>query len=369
MTNPNAKDLKNHFVFALDVSDSMRYLIGDLAKAADSIIRELASKSEEYGQETRITVYSFNTTVTCHVFDMDVLRFRSLYGSVAGMFASSGRTALVGATIRAIRELKKIEEAALYGDHAFVLYAMTDGEENATGNSNYERQHYIAELAQTIKQLPVNWTVAALVPTRAGVSEAQSYGFPAKNVAVWNTTSVGLHEAGTVITQSANNFMQARSQGVRGTTGLFEVSTASVTTRDLQTAKKLSKGAYGLYVVAQSDFDSYRYGEGNPAVTGRKAPVDVPIKWFVENKTGRPYVLGSTYYELVRPTEVQVQKVVLIRDRFSGEVYTGPEARKIIGLPDYTVKVTPGQHGNFDVFVQSTSTNRNLPVGSSVIIP
>jgi hypothetical protein len=61
-------------------------------------------------------------------------------------------------------------------------------------------------------------------------------------------------------------------------------------------------------------------------------------------------------------------KQIIIRDKKTGAVYSGAEARNLLGLPhNGNVKIIPGNHGAYDVFVQSTSVNRKLPVGTQVI--
>lgn len=78
-------------------------------------------------QETRVTVFQFDDVVECLVYDKDVLRLpslRNIYGP------ARANTALIDATIKAVNELKETPER--YGDHAFLCYVLTDGQENAS---------------------------------------------------------------------------------------------------------------------------------------------------------------------------------------------------------------------------------------------
>ena len=45
-------------------------------------------------------------------------------------------------------------------------------------------------------------------------------------------------------------------------------------------------------------------------------------------------------------------------------MYSGQEARQMIGLPDMNVRVSPNHNADFDIFVQSTSINRKLIAGT-----
>jgi hypothetical protein len=59
----------------------------------------------------------------------------------------------------------------------------------------------------------------------------------------------------------------------------------------------------------------------------------------------------------------------LIRDKTTGSVYAGRDARDLLKLPVVgSCKLIPGDHGNFEVFIQSTSINRKLPKGTMVAI-
>jgi len=61
-------------------------------------------------------------------------------------------------------------------------------------------------------------------------------------------------------------------------------------------------------------------------------------------------------------------KKAAIRDRKTGEVYSGIQARDLLGIPHSgTVKLNPGSSTKFDVFVQSTSVNRKLVPGTQVM--
>lgn len=54
-------------------------------------------------------------------------------------------------------------------------------------------------------------------------------------------------------------------------------------------------------------------------------------------------------------------------EKGKGSVYGGEDARRLLDLPDHVTKVRPGNHANFDIFIQSTSINRKLKNGTRVI--
>lgn len=330
----------NHIVLVIDASYSMAHLTRDVVKVADNQIQYLARRSKELDQETRITVYTFNTTGTyyspqhnidCLIYDKDVLRVPS----ISGLYNPDGGTPLIDATVTALDDLAETPEK--YGEHSFLVYVLTDGEENQSSRT-------ASQLASKINSLPDNWTLAAFVPNQIGVMEAKRFGFPKDNIAVWDaTSSAGVSEMGERIRETSEAFMQNRSRGIRGSRSLFQLATPSV--GEVQNnLRGVNYGAYDLFEVDR---------------TGR---IDEAVK----RETGHPYVVGKGYYELIKTETIQPQKQIAILA--NGHVYTGYEARELLGLPDYHVKVKPNDYQDYEIFVQSTSTNRKMIAGQKLLV-
>jgi hypothetical protein len=93
---------------------------------------------------------------------------------------------------------------------------------------------------------------------------------------------------------------------------------------------------------------------------------DGRIDEFIEAKLRRPYQLGEAYYQLMKPEIIQVRKKVAIW--YNNYVYTGKDARDLIGLPDYDIKVKPADYPGYEIFIQSTSLNRKLIAGTRVLV-
>ena len=316
----------------------MSHLAKATIQVADNQVSYLAQRSRELDQETRMTCYTFNykENIECIYYDKDVLRMQSL----SGKYHTSGMTALVDATLRAITDLE--QTATLYGDHAFLLYVLTDGQENASSYGAAQK------LKDKLARLPDNWTVAVLVPDNNGVYEAKKFGFSADNIAKWDTTAKGIAEVGEMLQRQTDVYMTARSQGITvPRTGIFTMDLSNLSKSTVKTAlDKLDKNQYNVYVV-----------QGPEA-----------IKPFVERMFGQ-YTIGNSFYEFTKREEIQPNKQIAILERSTGNVYTGSNARSMLGLPqgDY-VKVTPADHPDFDLFVQSTSVNRKLIPGTNVLV-
>lgn len=325
----------NHVGLVLDESSSMDALRNATIQVADNQVSYLAQRSRDMDQETRMTCYTFNTRVNCVYYDKDVLRMQSLKGK----YRPNGMTALCSATLKAINDLK--QTATLYGDHAFLLYVLTDGQENSSAPGD------VYELGQTLKTLPDNWTVAVLVPDNNGVFEAKKFGFLPDNIAKWDTTARGIAEVGEMLQRQTDAYMTARTQGIRSTRGIFSLDVANLTADAVQTSlQKLRPGQYVTFPVTHK----------------------TEIRPFVEMMTGRPYEIGKSYYQFTKTETIQASKNICIVDKANGNVYTGDNVRPMLGLDNSEQKLSPAKHPNFDFFIQSKSVNRNLIPGQRVLV-
>lgn len=246
--------------------------------------------------------------------------------------------ARIDATMLSVEELQETPER--YGDHAFLCYVLTDGQENAS-------KRRPDQLQAMFKKLPDNWTVAVLVPDSNGVYEAKRFGFPADNIAIWSArTAKGCEEAGRVISRATEAFMQARTKGLRGTRNLFTLDTSNLTPRAVQTnLDQLGSDEYDLFQVQRA----------------------AEIRDFVEKKTGRTYVKGCAFYQLTKPETIQSYKELVVQDR-RGRVFAGDNARTLLGLPDVEIRVVPESYGDYTIYAQSTSVNRKLVPGTNVLV-
>jgi hypothetical protein len=324
----------NHIGFVLDESSSMGIHKASVIRVIDNLVAHLARRSQELDQETRVSIWGFSgyNRGVCHVWDRDVLRLPS----IATLYNVQGMTALIDGTMNAIRDLNETPQR--HGDHSFLVYVATDGEEN---NS---RSFTPSDLQRKIGNLPDNWTLAALVPNATGKAEAKRFGFHAGNVEIWDTTSrQGVEEMGQRIQAATETFMTGRAQGVRSSKSLFTMGDTAVNAQAIAQAgmTPLSPGKYVLNTV----------------------PREVVIKDWVED-CGYRYMAGRGYYELVKPEKVQASKDIAIVSKDGREqVWIGREARMMLNLPDTETRVRPDYNANYRVFVQSTSVNRILKPG------
>lgn len=327
----------NHIAFCIDKSGSIRNagLEKSIISVFDGQIKRLKANSNLLGQETRISLYLFNEDVECVCFDVDIDNVPSL----KSIYRANGDTALIDATLNCIDDLSDI--STKHGDHGFLAYIITDGENRINSNLS-------SKLSKTINSLPENWTLAALVPDADGVYECKKFGFPAGNIQVWKTTTRGVEDAGESIYRATSNYMSHRSKGMTSTRSLFTLK-----------ADKLDKTLVRRNL-EELPVRNYRLLNVNR---------DIPIKDFVESWTKEPYRAGSAYYEINKPEIIQSNKNICVQDKLSGRVYSGAQVRKLLDLPNFTVKVNPVTYNaKFDLFIQSNSSNRRLIAGTKLLL-
>lgn len=355
---PNIID---HNALVIDMSSSMSPWKKTTIQVVDNHVNHLGQRTETMGfYESRFTVYTFNHETAPKVppiyYDMDVVRLLKSQRSIADFYEPSGSTALVKATLQAIEDLQKVYTP--YGDHAFLLWIVTDGEENSSGPGGHGHHATIAQIQKlntTIEQLSNDWVIACLVPNANAKREAQRFGFPAQNIEIWNPSNEGIIEVGEKIRKATDVYMDARQAGTArslysGGRGIFQLDTTNLTAMNVSRNLVLVDGRiYNSFFVTDKE----------------------QISSFVARSTNKPYRAGSAYYEHVKSEKVRPDVPLIIRDRKTGNVYTGQtvqQVRDMVGLPDYEVTVNPKHHPDYDLFFRSTSFNRNLVPGQEIIV-
>ncbi|HEY6021454.1 MAG TPA: vWA domain-containing protein, partial [Candidatus Paceibacterota bacterium] len=338
----------NHFVFVLDESGSMIDHRKNLVKVADRQIANLAEKSQKNGQETRVSIFSFSnwTNIKCLVWDKDVLRLPS----IEKHYNPGGNTALVDAMMKSLDDV--FTTSQIYGDHSFVFYLLTDGGENDS------RKYRSFDLASRLSHLPENCTVAALVPGNKELEAVVRMGFHRGNSLIWDsTTEEGLERAHQSILQSADHFMDLRTTGVHSTKTLFDMS-ANAVNKSTIVAAGLTPLDTNEYILTTVVYDQRKFQDG-----------DDWISTYTTNVLGHQYVSGRGFYQLtLAPVKVQIQKDIAIVEKKSGMVYTGKNARALLGLPEnLEVTLRASQNPDYDIFIQSTSPNRKLLHGQKYL--
>ena len=359
----------NHVALVIDRSGSMSRHKANLLKVADGFVANLKATSDALGHETRVSIYAFDHTVDCLVWDMDVHNCPSLEGRYT---VDNGATALLEAAVASLDDLSK-EVSQKYGDHLFLHALITDGMENASGagevgfaHHNQPRHRHIlttwrAKLAASLgdaerrvnqKGIP-NWTTAILVPDALGRQAALEYGWNAGNIERWDPNSeTGIQEAIESIGKATTTLLRGHDRGVSSTKNLFAVG------QDLDLATVKS----ALEPIARSKYEIFTVREGQH---------DMEIRDFVQSKD-IPYVPRTAFYELGSRVQVQANKDVLVYDADAERVFGGSDARELLfgadGRTNGTLSVKAGHNPKLKVLVMSGSYTRKLKKGTKLLV-
>lgn len=329
--------MKTHYIICLDRSSSMGHLRVATVQAFNDRVTAIKNLARKHRHAMTVSLITFASDVRVHI-DQETLG--SLQPFKVEEYRPYGSTALFDAVGKAI---------SLIGDlgpkDAVLIETITDGEEN---QSHKFTANALMSLVKRCS-LDGNYTFAFLVPSGHYKNQlAAKFGVPLDNIKEWEQTEAGTREA-TICTQSAlDSYMTARKAGKRSVDTFYvQTDLSQVKTRDVKAALDDISDRFKVYTVGS----------------------ETPIKDFVEAKTRRDYVIGSTFYQLMKPERVQASKAVLIMEKGKAAIWGGQEARDLIGLPlGADAKVEPFNHGAYEIFVQSTSVNRKLPRGTKILV-
>lgn len=337
------KRLKNHFVFVLDASGSIRYsnLTQAILDMANSNIQDAKQAAIRVGQDTIISVMTFDHSWNIrYVYDRADLKNARKITPID--YRPAGQTALFDAIGKAIDDCDIADD----GETSFTIIGFTDGEENSS--QKYPTAKVLSDrIAQVLKKQ--RYTIAFQAPKANPLAKM---GISTDNIRTFEATEQGVKEAAQANTIGIDQYFTARSSGILAVQNFYQPDLTNLTQKKL--AQKLDdlSDQYAIYTVPKS--------------------VDkIEIGPFIEEKTGLVYILGGAFYQLSKPQgeNVQAGKEILILDKKKTEIYGGSQARQLLGFPQgMEIKVKPGDHGDYEIFIQSTSVNRHLLGGTKVAV-
>jgi hypothetical protein len=334
--------LKQYIGISRDHSGSMGSLTRAALKDYNDNIAVIKEQATAQGIDTVVSV------VKCGVGPTGLMRevVNSSVTAIAPLtrYEANGGTPLFDSVGELIDIMTAVPDAN-DPNVSFLVMVITDGEENQS------KKWSGTSLSARIRQLQATdrWTFVFRVPFGYGRQLAK-FGIPAGNILEWDQTDRGVEEASASTREAFTSYYKARSTGV-SSTKTFYADLKNVTPAEVKAQLNDISPEVTVWQVFALDA-----GRG--------------VKDFVEGHTGKTLVKGTIFYQLTKTEkEVQDYKKIVIREKSSGLMYTGPAARTLLGLPTAgKCRVVPGDFGAYDVFVQSTSLNRKLVEGSSILL-
>jgi len=337
--------LQNHIAFCIDESGSVTNIIVPLVEAYNQTVTDIRHAVLDEGQEASMTAMAFGDRVLKHRILYAGQQVQTVKPLSADDFNPSGLTPLFDSVYRAIKKLEELDDGK--PDTSFVVSTVTDGDENDSINPGVPTTVRLIEE----KTATDRWTFTFLVPIGKEEWFSRKFNIPRGNVQGWDTkTARGTKEAFIVSSAGYRNFFKEKTvvgKGKKMSSRSFYSSTADLTVRDARSSlSEITKQVE--FIIPHMDCQI------RDAIIGH----------------GKEWIKGAAFYQLIK-TEKKVQdyKLVALRVKSSGKVYCGQDARDMLGIGNAvgTVRLVPGDHGKFDVFIQSTSVNRKIPAGSEVM--
>lgn len=327
---------KNYVTFVVDASGSMAQWTKQVSNLLGDLTRSVMDNSS--GQQTKIA-YKFFSSPGFKV--NDVYQDFSASPVPPRYEYPDGWTALNDALMTTIEKHKRYK-TSLLGDVAHLIIVITDGEENMS--NKFTTEQVKSEILKLNDK--DNWTITMNVPPGTADSIHQRYGVYRGNVTEWEQSLKGITETISKNVSGTSTYMISRAAGATKTTSFYETNLDNVSVGDLKQC---------------DDFSS--------TFTSKVVPREMRIDEFVTSVTHKPYMKGTAFYQLTKPEKLQQHKQMIVRPKGSTKLYGGNKVKDLLGIPHFKdVKVTPGNHAGYDLFVQSTSDNRKLVRGSHVLV-
>lgn len=326
--------MKQYVGISRDHSGSMAHLKERARADYNEIINALKVSSDKTDIDTIVNVVSHQGNIKREVMNSSVNSLKPLTN-----YPTPGSNTLLFDSAGELIEMMKEVPDANNKDVTFLIMAVTDGLDNSSSITGRELGQRIRALQNTDR-----WTFVFRIP-RGERRSLEGLGIPPGNIQEWDQTEYGFRTATDQTLDAISNYYSGVSRGIRST-GTFYADLSHVSRRTADATMEDISRRVSIYPVTRR----------------------TDIQTFIESKTGN-YRKGDTFYQLSKTEKaVQDYKVIVIRNKNTGAVYAGPNARVLLNLPDSgTIKLAPGDHGEWDIFIQSTSTNRVLLPGTSVL--
>lgn len=340
--------IKTYIGLVTDNSASMRTIKDAARLDYNSKIDSIKSASNLENQDNIVSVVSCGYGTTSGIKRTIVNSSVNSLNHLDTYEANGFGTPLFDSVGDLIEQFEKIPDKDA-DNVSFLVMAITDGEENAS------KKWSSVSIAEKMRKLNATdrWTFVFRVP-KGYKNSLKRLGIPEGNILEWEQTHEGTMIASKADNEAFTSYFAARSSGVTSTQR-FYADLSNVSSQQVEATLEDISSKISIWPVGPKDDGA-------------------EIRPFVEARLkGKSMIKGSAFYQLEKKKGknfeiVQDYKKILVRDKTTQAIYYGAAARKMLGLPTYgEIKLYPGQNSNFDCFIQSTSVNRKLKSGTSLI--
>ena len=328
--------MKNYIGFVNDHSGSMISLAWSAMKDYNTMIQSVRDAATREMLDTIVSTIGIG--LDREPVQRQVVNSNPHVLREVNSWATEGKTPLYDGIYDMIELFESLPDAK-NKNVSFLISVTTDGAEN---DSRRISAHSLRSKLEAL-QATGRWTFVFRVP-KGHAHEVSNLGVPVNNIQEWETTTQGMEQSSAIAQVAMSNYFTARAAGATSSTTFYANAAQVDTSKLTDISKKVS-----LYVVPAED-------------------MGIEIRDFILRHR-MEYLKGAAFYQLTK-TEARVghKKLILVRDRSTGHIFAGTDARKMIGMPtDKNARLHPGDHGNYDIFIQSESVNRRLVGGTGIV--
>ncbi|MCK9369167.1 hypothetical protein M0R04_04400 [Candidatus Dojkabacteria bacterium] len=334
--------MKNYIGISRDHSGSMSHITGSAMRDYNETINSIKTEATKYDIDTIVSVVKCGVGRPAKVVRDVVNSNINSLKPLTDYRADGNSTPLFDSIGDLIEMFKRVPD---YNDDtvAFLITVITDGEENSSEYWNAQSiSREIIRLQKTDK-----WTFTFRVP-KGSKRRLIGMGIPEGNILEWEQSERGMEKSTQATNVGMTQFYAGRATGQRSSKSFY----ADMSNINISEVKRnlvdISKEIEFLKITRLED--------------------GMQIRDFVQDKKGT-YNKGTAFYQLTKSETLQDYKMIIILDKFKGHVYSGDAARDLLGLPkDGSVRFRPGDHGQYEIYVQSTSVNRKIQVNTNLLI-
>jgi len=222
----------------------------------------------------------------------------------------------------------------------YLVMVITDGEENSSVTTAWT-------LKQTIKSLQATdrWTFVFRVPV-GSKQTLINLGIPEGNIVEWEQTEKSLRASTEATVNATRSYFSAVAQGATSSQN-FYTNLNNVKPADLR--RELNDITDKVHAEPVWDRDQ-----------------GTQIRDFCQ-KTFGEFEAGKAYYQLSKKEKVQDYKKIIVKHKKKGKYYSG-DVRSMLGLPTFgEIKLSPGDHPDYEIYIESRSVNRKLVAHTKVL--
>lgn len=331
---------KNYIIYLLDNSPSMALCIARARRWFNDTIAtmKVAAHAVRAEQDTYVSVYTIGDypyKLHAHTVHPE----RTPVMDETNLNARGNGTPLFLTMNAAIDNALQLHDAN-DPNVSFLLSIVTDGEDNVDTRYNIERVKDLLKKANATDR----WSVVFAGPPGSKRVITQHLGLYGGNCTEWDTTEASMAAVSQASVVGTQSYFAARSAGDTQVKTFYEADLSKVQAADLAKLANWNTRFMRFPVTQKMEIGEFVAGLNIPG----------------------GYRPGNGFFELSKKERVQAYKDFAIVVLKTGQIFGGPEARKVMGLPaGQDIKLAPGIHKLADgteckVFVQSNSVNRHL---------